>query len=198
MGPVGHGKTSLLDYIRKTKVTGGHAGGITHRIGACAVRLEDGRKLTLLDTPAHEASTAMRARRAKVADIAVIGIAAGDAVMPLTKEAINHAQAANVPIVFAFTKIDKPGANADKIHEQLSTMNILVEEWGGKYQAQEISGKTGENVDLLLEKVLLEADLLELKADPDKRAVGSVVESALDKGRGIVTTVLIQAGTLRI
>jgi len=198
MGHVDHGKTSLLDYIRKTKVTGGEAGGITQHIGAYAVTLEDGRKITFLDTPGHEAFTAMRARGAKVTDIAIIVIAADDDVMPQTKEAINHAQAANVPIVFAFTKIDKPGANADKIREQLSTMNILVEEWGGKYQAQEISGKTGENVDLLLEKVLLEADLLELKADPDKRAVGSVVESALDKGRGIVTTVLIQAGTLRI
>lgn len=198
MGHVDHGKTSLLDYIRKTKVTGGEAGGITQHIGAYAVTLDEGRKITFLDTPGHEAFTAMRARGAKVTDIAIIVIASDDAVMPQTKEAINHAQAAGVPIVFAFTKIDKPAANPDKIREQLSSMNILVEDWGGKYQAQEISGKTGENVDLLLEKVLLEADLLELTADPDKRAVGSVVEAALDKGRGIVTTVLIESGTLRV
>ena len=198
MGHVDHGKTSLLDYIRKTKVTGGEAGGITQHIGAYAVTLDEGRKITFLDTPGHEAFTAMRARGAKVTDIAIIVIASDDHVMPQTKEAINHAQAAGVPIVFAFTKIDKPGANPDKIREQLSVMNILVEDWGGKYQAQEISGKTGENVDLLLEKVLLESDLLELTADPDKRAVGSVVEAALDKGRGIVTTVLVQSGTLRV
>ncbi|QNL51400.1 translation initiation factor IF-2 [Olivibacter sp. SDN3] len=198
MGHVDHGKTSLLDYVRKTNVIGGEAGGITQHIGAYAVKLDDGRKITFLDTPGHEAFTAMRARGAKVTDIAIIVIAADDSVMPQTKEAINHAQAAGVPIVFAFTKIDKPGANADKIREQLSTMNILVEDWGGKYQAQEISGKTGLNVDALLEKVLLEAELLELKADPKKRAVGSVVEAALDKGRGIVTTVLIQGGTLRV
>jgi len=198
MGHVDHGKTSLLDYIRKTNVIGGEAGGITQHIGAYAVKLDDGRRITFLDTPGHEAFTAMRARGAKITDIAIIVIAADDSVMPQTKEAINHAQAAGVPIVFAFTKIDKPGANADKIREQLSTMNILVEEWGGKYQAQEISGKTGLNVDALLDKVLLEAELLELKADPKKRAVGSVIEAALDKGRGIVTTVLIQGGTLRV
>ncbi|TYR36490.1 translation initiation factor IF-2 [Sphingobacterium phlebotomi] len=198
MGHVDHGKTSLLDYIRKANVTKGEAGGITQHIGAYAVKLEDERKITFLDTPGHEAFTAMRARGAKVTDIVIIVIAADDAVMPQTKEAINHAQAAGVPIVFAFTKVDKPGANADRIREQLSGMNILVEDWGGKYQAQEISAKTGENVDLLLEKVVLESEMLELKADPKKRAVGSVIESALDKGRGIVTTVLIQAGTLRI
>jgi len=198
MGHVDHGKTSLLDYVRKSNVIGGEAGGITQHIGAYAVKLDDGRRITFLDTPGHEAFTAMRARGAKITDIAIIVIAADDSVMPQTKEAINHAQAAGVPIVFAFTKIDKPGANADKIREQLSTMNILVEDWGGKYQAQEISGKTGLNVDLLLDKVLLEAEMLELKADPKKRAVGSVVEAALDKGRGIVTTVLIQGGTLRV
>ncbi len=198
MGHVDHGKTSLLDYIRKANVTKGEAGGITQHIGAYAVKLEDGRKITFLDTPGHEAFTAMRARGAKVTDIVIIVIAADDAVMPQTKEAINHAQAAGSPIVFAFTKVDKPGANADRIREQLSAMNILVEEWGGKYQAQEISAKTGENVDLLLEKILLEAELLDLKADPKKRAVGSVIESALDKGRGIVTTVLVQGGTLRV
>lgn len=198
MGHVDHGKTSLLDYVRKTNVIAGEAGGITQHIGAYEVTLDDGRKITFLDTPGHEAFTAMRARGAKITDIAIIVIAADDAVMPQTKEAINHAQAAGVPIVFAFTKIDKPGANSDRIREQLSNMNILVEDWGGKYQCQEISAKTGENVDLLLEKVLLEAELLELKADPKKRAVGSVLEASLDKGRGIVTTVLIQGGTLRI
>jgi len=198
MGHVDHGKTSLLDYIRKANVTSGEAGGITQHIGAYAVKLEDDRKITFLDTPGHEAFTAMRARGAKVTDIVIIVIAADDAVMPQTKEAINHAQAAGVPIVFAFTKVDKPGANPDRIREQLSAMNILVEDWGGKFQAQEISAKTGENVDLLLEKVLLEAEMLDLKADPKKRAVGSVIEAALDKGRGIVTTVLIQSGTLRV
>lgn len=198
MGHVDHGKTSLLDYIRKANVTKGEAGGITQHIGAYAVKLEDGHKITFLDTPGHEAFTAMRARGAKVTDVVIIVIAADDAVMPQTKEAINHAQAAGVPIVFAFTKVDKPGANADRIREQLSGMNILVEDWGGKYQAQEISAKTGENVDLLLEKVVLESELLDLKADPKKRAVGSVIESALDKGRGIVTTVLVEAGTLHI
>ena len=198
MGHVDHGKTSLLDYIRKSDVTTGEAGGITQHIGAYEVTLENERKITFLDTPGHEAFTAMRARGANVTDIAIIVIAADDSVMPQTKEAINHALAANVPIVFAYTKIDKPGANTDRVREQLSAMNILVEEWGGKYQAQEISSKTGENVALLLEKVLLEADLLELKADPDKRAVGSVVEAELDKGRGIVTTVLILSGTLKV
>ncbi len=198
MGHVDHGKTSLLDYIRKANVTSGEAGGITQHIGAYAVKLEDGRRMTFLDTPGHEAFTAMRARGAKVTDIVIIVIAADDAVMPQTKEAINHAQAAGVPIVFAFTKVDKAGSNPDRIREQLSAMNILVEEWGGKYQAQEISAKTGDNVELLLEKVLLEAELLDLKADPKKRAVGSVIEAALDKGRGIVTTVLIQGGTLRV
>ncbi|GAA4139456.1 translation initiation factor IF-2 [Sphingobacterium kyonggiense] len=198
MGHVDHGKTSLLDYIRKANVTKGEAGGITQHIGAYAVKLEDGKKLTFLDTPGHEAFTAMRARGAKVTDIVIIVVAADDAVMPQTKEAINHAMAAGVPIIFAFTKVDKPGANPDRIREQLSAMNILVEDWGGKYQAQEISAKTGENVDLLLEKVLLEAEMLELKADPKKRAVGSVIEAALDKGRGIVTTVLVQGGTLRV
>lgn len=198
MGHVDHGKTSLLDYVRKANVIAGEAGGITQHIGAYEVTLEDNRKITFLDTPGHEAFTAMRARGASVTDIAIIVIAADDSVMPQTKEAINHAQAAGVPIVFAFTKIDKPTANADKVREQLSAMNILVEDWGGKYQSQEISGKTGQNVDLLLEKVLLEAELLDLKADPKKRAVGSVIEASLDKGKGIVTTVLIQSGTLRV
>lgn len=198
MGHVDHGKTSLLDYIRKADVTGGEAGGITQHIGAYAVTLENGSKITFLDTPGHEAFTAMRARGAQVTDVVIIVIAADDAVMPQTKEAINHAQAANVPIIFAFTKVDKPSANADRIREQLASMNILVEDWGGKFQAQEISSKTGLNIDLLLEKVLLEAELLELKADPTKRAVGSVVEASLDIGRGIVTTVLVQGGTLKI
>ncbi|WP_316792767.1 translation initiation factor IF-2 [Pedobacter frigoris] len=198
MGHVDHGKTSLLDYIRKANVVAGEAGGITQHIGAYMVTTSTGKKVTFLDTPGHEAFTAMRARGAKVADIAIIVIAADDAVMPQTKEAISHAQAAGVPLVFAFTKIDKPGANSEKIREQLSTMNILVEDWGGKFQSQEISGKSGLNVDLLLEKVLLEAELLELKANPDKRATGSVIEATLDKGRGIVTTVLVQAGTLKI
>ncbi|MBC7913393.1 MAG: translation initiation factor IF-2 [Pyrinomonadaceae bacterium] len=198
MGHVDHGKTSLLDFVRKTNVLGGEAGGITQHIGAYEVTLEDGRKITFLDTPGHEAFTAMRARGAKVTDIAIIVIAADDSVMPQTREAINHAQAAGVPLVFAFSKVDKPGANTDRIREQLSAMNILVEDWGGKFQSQEISGKTGMGVDLLLEKVLLEAELLELKANPKKRATGTVIEAALDKGRGIVTTVLIQAGTLRV
>ena len=198
MGHVDHGKTSLLDFVRKTNVIGGEAGGITQHIGAYEVTLEDGRKITFLDTPGHEAFTAMRARGAKVTDIAIIVIAADDSVMPQTREAINHAQAAGVPLVFAFSKVDKPGANTERIREQLSAMNILVEDWGGKYQSQEISGKTGMGVDLLLEKVLLEAELLELKANPKKRATGTVIEAALDKGRGIVTTVLIQAGTLRV
>jgi len=199
MGHVDHGKTSLLDFIRKTNVIGGEAGGITQHIGAYEVSLPDGKgKITFLDTPGHEAFTAMRARGAQVTDIVIIVIAADDSVMPQTREAINHAQAAGAPIIFAFNKIDKPGANADKVREQLAGMNILVEEWGGKYQSQEISAKTGLNVDLLLEKILLEAELLELKANPNKRAVGTVIEAALDKGRGIVTTVLVQAGTLRV
>jgi translation initiation factor IF-2 len=198
MGHVDHGKTSLLDFIRKTNVIGGEAGGITQHIGAYEVTLEDKRKITFLDTPGHEAFTAMRARGAQVTDIVIIVIAADDSVMPQTREAINHAQAAGAPIIFAFNKIDKPGANADKVREQLAGMNILVEEWGGKYQSQEISAKSGLNINLLLEKVLLEAELLELKANPKKRAVGTVIEAALDKGRGIVTTVLVQAGTLRV
>ncbi|EHQ28250.1 translation initiation factor IF-2 [Mucilaginibacter paludis] len=198
MGHVDHGKTSLLDFIRKTNVIGGEAGGITQHIGAYEVTLKDNNKITFLDTPGHEAFTAMRARGAQVTDIVIIVIAADDSVMPQTREAINHAQAAGAPIIFAFNKIDKPGANADKVREQLSAMNILVEEWGGKYQTQEISAKTGLNVELLLEKVLLEAELLELKANPNKRAVGTVIEAALDKGRGIVTTVLVQAGRLKV
>lgn len=199
MGHVDHGKTSLLDFIRKTNVIGGEAGGITQHIGAYEVTLPDNKgKITFLDTPGHEAFTAMRARGAQVTDIVIIVIAADDSVMPQTREAINHAQAAGAPIIFAFNKIDKPGANADKVREQLSTMNILVEEWGGKYQTQEISAKTGLNVDLLLEKILLEAELLELKANPNKRAVGTVIESMLDKGRGIVTTVLVQSGQLKV
>ena len=198
MGHVDHGKTSLLDYIRHANVVAGEAGGITQHIGAYMVTTPTGKKVTFLDTPGHEAFTAMRARGAKVADIAIIVIAADDAVMPQTKEAINHAQAAGVPLVFAFTKIDKPGANSDRIREQLSAMNILVEDWGGKFQSQEISGKSGLNVDVLLDKVLLEAEFLELKANPNKRATGSVIEATLDKGRGIVTTVLVQAGTLKV
>ena len=199
MGHVDHGKTSLLDFIRKTNVIGGEAGGITQHIGAYEVSLpEDKGKITFLDTPGHEAFTAMRARGAQVTDIVIIVIAADDSVMPQTREAINHAQAAGAPIIFAFNKMDRPGANADKVREQLSAMNILVEEWGGKFQTQEISAKTGAGVDLLLEKVLLEAELLELKANPNKRAVGTVIEAALDKGRGIVTTILVQAGTLRV
>ncbi|MGZ3757098.1 MAG: translation initiation factor IF-2 [Mucilaginibacter sp.] len=199
MGHVDHGKTSLLDFIRKTNVIGGEAGGITQHIGAYEVTLPDNKgKITFLDTPGHEAFTAMRARGAQVTDIVIIVIAADDSVMPQTREAINHAQAAGAPIIFAFNKIDRPGANADKIREQLSAMNILVEEWGGKYQTQEISAKTGLNIELLLEKVLLEAELLELTANPNKRAVGTVIEAALDKGRGIVTTILVQAGTLKV
>ena len=198
MGHVDHGKTSLLDYIRKSNVIAGEAGGITQHIGAYNVELPDGRRITFLDTPGHEAFTAMRARGAKLTDIAIIIIAADDAVMPQTVEAINHAQAAGVPMVFAINKIDKPGASGEKIREQLANMNILVEDWGGKYQCQEISAKKGTNVDKLLEKVLLEADLLDLKANPNKRAVGSVVESSLDKGRGYLATVLIQGGTLHV
>ncbi|RYU87913.1 translation initiation factor IF-2 [Mucilaginibacter terrigena] len=199
MGHVDHGKTSLLDFIRKTNVIGGEAGGITQHIGAYEVTLPgDKGKITFLDTPGHEAFTAMRARGAQVTDIVIIVIAADDSVMPQTREAINHAQAAGAPIIFAFNKIDRPGANADKVREQLSAMNILVEEWGGKYQTQEISAKTGLNIELLLEKVLLEAELLELKANPNKRAVGTVIEAALDKGRGIVTTILVQSGRLKV
>jgi translation initiation factor IF-2 len=197
MGHVDHGKTSLLDYIRHTNVIAGEAGGITQHIGAYEVTLANGRKITFLDTPGHEAFTAMRARGAKVTDIAVIVVAADDAVMPQTKEAISHAQAANVPMIFAINKIDKDGANPDKIKEQLSTMNILVESWGGKFQSQEISAKKGLNVDLLLEKILLESDLLDLKANPDKVANGTVIEASLDKGRGYVATILVQNGTLK-
>jgi len=198
MGHVDHGKTSLLDHIRKANVIAGEAGGITQHIGAYNVTREDGRQITFLDTPGHEAFTAMRARGAQVTDIAIIIVAADDNVMPQTIEAINHAAAAGVPMVFAINKIDKPGANPDRIKEELANMNYLVEDWGGKYQCQEISAKNGVNIDELLEKVLLEADLLELKANPDKRAVGSVIESSLDKGRGYVTTLLVQSGTMRV
>jgi translation initiation factor IF-2 len=198
MGHVDHGKTSLLDFVRKANVIAGEAGGITQHIGAYEVVVEGNKKITFLDTPGHEAFTAMRARGAKVTDVAIIVIAADDSVMPQTVEAINHAQAASLPIVFAFNKIDKPGANTDKIREQLAAMNILVEEWGGKYQTQEISAKSGLNVDKLLEKVLLEAEILDLKANPNKRAVGTVIEAQLDKGRGYVATVLVEAGTLRV
>lgn len=198
MGHVDHGKTSLLDYIRKTNVIAGEAGGITQHIGAYNVKLEDGRQITFLDTPGHEAFTAMRARGAQVTDIAIIIISADDSVMPTTKEAIAHAQAANVPMVFAINKIDKPGANPDKIREDLANMNLLVEEWGGKYQCQEISAKQGLGVKDLLEKVLLEAEMLNLKANPNRKATGSVIESSLDKGRGYVSTVLVSNGTLKI
>ena len=198
MGHVDHGKTSLLDYIRKANVIAGEAGGITQHIGAYNVELSDGRHITFLDTPGHEAFTAMRARGAKMTDLAIIIIAADDAIMPQTIEAINHAQAAGVPMVFAINKIDKPGANPERIREQLANMNILVEDWGGKYQCQEISAKKGINVDKLLEKVLLEADLLELKANPYRRASGAVIESSLDKGRGYLATILVQNGTLHV
>ncbi|MCU4174580.1 translation initiation factor IF-2 [Carboxylicivirga sp. N1Y90] len=198
MGHVDHGKTSLLDHVRKANVIAGEAGGITQHIGAYSVTREDGRQITFLDTPGHEAFTAMRARGAQVTDIAIIIVAADDNVMPQTKEAINHAAAAGVPIVFAINKIDKEGANPDRIKEELAQMNYLVEDWGGKYQCQEISAKNGINIDELLEKVLLEADMLELKANANKRAVGSVIESSLDKGRGYLTTVLVQAGTMRV
>ena len=197
MGHVDHGKTSLLDYIRKTNVIAGEAGGITQHIGAYNVKLEDGRRITFLDTPGHEAFTAMRARGAQVTDIAIIIIAADDAVMPTTKEAIAHAQAANVPMVFAINKIDKPGANPDRVREELAGMNLLVEEWGGKYQCQEISAKKGLGISDLLEKVLLEAEMLDLKANPNRKATGSIIESSLDKGRGYVSTVLVSNGTLR-
>ena len=198
MGHVDHGKTSLLDYIRKANVIAGEAGGITQHIGAYNVKLPDGQRITFLDTPGHEAFTAMRARGAKMTDVAIIIIAADDCIMPQTVEAINHAQAAGVPMIFAINKIDKPGANPDKIREQLSNMNILVEDWGGKYQCQEISAKKGINVDLLLEKVLLEAEMLELKANPNRRASGAVIESSLDKGRGYLATILVQNGTMKV
>ena len=196
MGHVDHGKTSLLDYIRNTNVIAGEAGGITQHIGAYNVKMKDGRKITFLDTPGHEAFTAMRARGAKVTDIAIIIVAADDDVMPQTKEAIAHAQAAGVPMVFAINKIDKPGANPEKIKEQLAGMNLLVEEWGGKYQSQDISAKKGIGVEDLMDKVLLEAEMLDLKANPNRKATGSIIESTLDKGRGYVATVLVQNGTL--
>ena len=198
MGHVDHGKTSLLDYIRKSKVTAGEAGGITQHIGAYSVETESGKKITFLDTPGHEAFTAMRARGAKVTDIVIIVIAADDSVMPQTKEAINHAMVAGAPIVFAFSKVDKDGANTDKVREELATMNMLVEDWGGKYQCQEISSKSGLGINDLLEKVLLEAEMLELTANPKKKAVGSVIEAELDKGRGYVTTMMVQDGTLHV
>jgi translation initiation factor IF-2 len=198
MGHVDHGKTSLLDYVRKANVIAGEAGGITQHIGAYSVTLDNGKRMAFLDTPGHEAFTAMRARGAQVTDIAIIVIAADDNIMPQTKEAINHAQAAGVPIVFAFNKIDKEGANVDRLREELSAMNILVEEWGGKYQTQEISAKFGTNVEELLEKVLLEAEMLELKANPNKKGRGTVIESELDKGKGYVSTLLVQSGTMKV
>ncbi len=197
MGHVDHGKTSLLDNIRKTNVIEGEAGGITQHIGAYSVEL-NGQKITFLDTPGHEAFTAMRARGAKITDVAIIIVSADDSVMPQTVEAINHAQAAGVPMVFAINKIDKPAANPEHIKEQLAGMNYLVEDWGGKYQSQDVSAKKGINLDKLLEKVLLEAEMLDLKANPNKRAKGAVIESTLDKGRGYVATVLVQSGTLRV
>lgn len=198
MGHVDHGKTSLLDYIRKTNVIAGESGGITQHIGAYNVKLESGQRITFLDTPGHEAFTAMRARGAQITDIAIIVVAADDDVMPQTKEAIAHAQAAGVPMIIAINKVDKAGANPDKIREQLSAMNVLVEEWGGNVQAQEISAKFGNNVDILLEKVLLQAEMLELKSNPNKQASGVVIEAALDKGRGYVATMLVQNGTLKV
>ena len=198
MGHVDHGKTSLLDFIRNANVIAGEAGGITQHIGAYHVTLPQGGQMTFLDTPGHEAFTAMRARGAQVTDIAIIVVAADDAVMPQTKEAINHAQAAGIPMVIALNKMDRPEANADRIRQELSEMNVLVEEWGGKFQSQEISAKNGTNIDALLEKVLLEAEMLDLKANGDKRAIGTVVESSLDKGRGYVTNLLVEGGTLRI
>ncbi len=198
MGHVDHGKTSLLDYIRNANVIAGESGGITQHIGAYGVELSDGQKITFLDTPGHEAFTAMRARGAQVTDLVIIVIAADDSIMPQTKEAISHAQAAGVPIVFAINKIDKPDANPDKVKEELAGMNLLVEDWGGKVQSHDVSAKTGQGIDELLEKVLLEAELLELKANPNKNATGTVVEALLDKGKGYVTTVLVEAGTLKI
>ncbi len=197
MGHVDHGKTSLLDYIRSANVVAGEAGGITQHIGAYQVTTATGKRITFLDTPGHEAFTAMRARGAKAADVAVIVVAADDAVMPQTKEAISHAQAAGLPMVFAINKIDREGAQPEKIKEQLAGMNILVEDWGGKFQSQEISAKKGLNIDLLLEKIGLEAELLDLKANPEREASGSVIEASLDKGRGYVATVLVQNGTLK-
>src|SRR5688500_9350675 len=198
MGHVDHGKTSLLDYIRNTKVTASEAGGITQHIGAYDVTTKSGNKIAFLDTPGHEAFTAMRARGAKITDVAIIVVAADDDVMPQTKEAINHAQVAGVPIVIAINKIDKPTANPDKVRESLSKINILVEEWGGKYQSQEISAKSGKGIENLLEKVLLEAELLNLRANPNRNATGSVIEASLDKGRGYVATIMVQTGTLKI
>ena len=198
MGHVDHGKTSLLDYIRNSNVIAGEAGGITQHIGAYNVKLGDGRRITFLDTPGHEAFTAMRARGAKVTDLAIIIVAADDDVMPQTIEAINHASAAGVPMVFAINKIDKPAANPDNIKQQLANMNYLVEEWGGKYQSQDISAKKGIGVEELMDKVLLEAEMLDLKANPNRNAIGSVIESSLDKGRGYVATVLVQNGTLKV
>ena len=198
MGHVDHGETSLLDYVRKENVIAGESGGITQHIGAYSVTLEDGQQITFLDTPGHEAFTAMRARGTQVTDLAIIVIAADDDIMPQTKEAISHAQAAGVPIVFAINKIDRPTANPDKIKESLAQMNLLVEDWGGKIQSHDISAKTGDGVNELLEKVLLEAELLELKANPNKVANGTVVEAFLDKGRGYVSTILVQGGTLKI
>jgi len=198
MGHVDHGKTSLLDYIRRTNVVAGESGGITQHIGAYKVELENGRSITFLDTPGHEAFTAMRARGAQLTDLVVLVVAADDAVMPQTIEAINHAQAAGVPIVVAINKIDKPGANPEKLKQQLADRNILIEEWGGKYQSVALSAKHGTNVDQLLEKIILEAEILDLKANPDRMARGVVVESELDKGRGITGTILVQKGTLRI
>ena len=196
MGHVDHGKTSLLDFIRKENVIAGESGGITQHIGAYGVTLENGEKITFFDTPGHEAFTAMRARGAQVTDIAIIVVAADDNIMPQTKEAISHAQAANVPIVFAINKIDKQDANPDKIKEALAGMNLMVEDWGGKIQSQDISAINGTGINELLEKVLLEAELLELKANPDRKAKGTVVEAFLDKGRGYVSTILVQNGTL--
>jgi translation initiation factor IF-2 len=198
MGHVDHGKTSLLDYIRNTKVTASEAGGITQHVGAYDVMTKSGNKIAFLDTPGHEAFTAMRARGAKLTDIAIIVVAADDDVMPQTKEAINHAQVAGVPIVIAINKVDKPSANPEKIRESLSKINILVEEWGGKYQSQEISAKNGLGVESLLEKVLLEAELLNLRANPNRNATGSVIEASLDKGRGYVSTMMVQTGTLNV